>query len=49
MKKRYVIPEIEIIDTELTGMLCMSTSFGGDADEAANVRMFDSDLNDWDE
>lgn len=49
MKKLYVTPNIEIIDMELSGMLCLSTPLNGDADGPANARLFDGDLDDWDE
>lgn len=49
MKKLYVTPDIEIIDTELSGMLCISTFIGEDATKPANAPLFDDDLDDWDE
>ena len=50
MKKLYVIPEIEIIDTELSGMLCssdLSGSFSGDANDPAKARLFEDEEYDW--
>ena len=41
MKKLYVTPEIEIIDTELSGMLCISTPIGNDADGPGHARALD--------
>ena len=49
MKKQYVIPEIEIVETELSGMLCLSTPLDGDATGPANAPLFDDELDDWDE
>ena len=48
MKKLYVTPEIEIIESELSEMLCLSTPLGGDADEPAGARGVFSDEDDWD-
>lgn len=48
MKKLYIIPATEIIEIELTEMLCVSTSFGEDADKPANARGVFSDEDDWD-
>ena len=50
MKKRYVAPEIEIIDTELSGMLCSSDltgSFDGDANDPAKAPLFEDEEFDW--
>ena len=51
MKKLYVTPEIEIIDTELSGMLCSSDltgSFGGDAaNDPAKAPLFEDEEFDW--
>ena len=47
MKKRYVAPEIEIIDTELSGMLCLSTPIGGDANDPAKAPLFEDEEFDW--
>lgn len=49
MKKLYVTPDIEIIDTELSGMLCISGGLGDDATDPAKAPLFDGDLDDWDE
>lgn len=48
MKKLYVTPEIEIIDTELTEMLCLSSPLDGDAGDPAHARGVFSDDDDWD-
>ena len=48
MKKLYVTPKTEIIDTELSTMLCISTPFGNDADEPAGAREFFDEEDDWD-
>ena len=47
MKKLYVTPKTEIIETELSTMLCISTPFGNDADEPAGARELFSDEDDW--
>jgi len=47
MKKLYLTPEIEIIETKLSGMLCVSTPIGDDADEPAGARELFSDEDDW--
>ena len=47
MKKLYIEPEIEIIDIELSGMLCVSTLIGDDATEVANTPGLDWE--NWDE
>jgi len=49
MKKLYVTPKIEIVETELSGMLCLSTPLDGDATGPANAPLFDDELDDWDE
>ena len=49
MKKQYLTPEMEILKMEQEGMLCMSGDLGGDATDPAKARLFDGDLDDWDE
>ena len=48
MKKQYLKPEIEIIQLEQRGMLCISGGLGGEASGPAKSRMFDDDWDDWD-
>ena len=43
MKKTYIAPEIAVYDVETSGMLCLSGSHSGDADEAAHARELQED------
>ena len=50
MKKTYMIPETEVIDMELFGMICTSdlgSDLGGDADNPAKARLFEDEESDW--
>ena len=49
MKKQYLTPEMEILKLEQEGMLCLSGDLGDDATDPAKARLFDGDLDDWDE
>lgn len=44
MKKLYIIPESELIDIEVAGMLCLSTGIGDDAEGPAQAPPFDEDI-----
>ena len=39
MKRRYLTPEVIVTEMELAGMLCISGSFEGDAEEPAKALM----------
>ncbi len=46
MKKQYITPETEAILIDTAQMLCLSTPFGDDANDPANVpELFDDE--DW--
>jgi hypothetical protein len=50
MKRLYVIPEVEVIECQTVGMLCVSGNIGGDAAEPAHAREWSGDglgYGDW--
>ena len=45
MKKVYIIPQLEVIELNYAGLLCLSGDLGGIADEPGKARLYD----DWEE
>ena len=45
MKKKYIIPEVEVIELGLQTMLCISGEMGGDANEPAYAPDLGEELN----
>lgn len=41
MKKKYIIPEAEVIEIDLQTMLCISGGLGGDASDPALAPEFE--------
>jgi len=51
MKRAYVIPEVEVIECQTVGMLCVSGIIGGDATEPAHAPELQGnslEYGDWD-
>ena len=48
MKKIYIIPQLEVIELNYAGLLCLSGDLGGIADEPGKARDFGWDDEDMD-